>query len=154
MARQGHAWAFVRYSRAQGRGLGIWQGEAMPAWEWAMTEPETSGCAIKGNVTSNGRIYHTPSSPWYAQIRMTAAKGKRWFCTEAEAIAAGWDVRPPMRARDLRHSGRERNAASGTQPRGRNAVWQTSASHLAAGAFGAAPAAAKPPNTMSGAEVL
>jgi hypothetical protein len=31
-----------------------------------------------------------PSSPWYAQIRMTSAEGKRWFCTEAEAIAAGW----------------------------------------------------------------
>ena len=67
----------------------------MPAWEfrakrWAMTEPETSGCAIKGNVARNGRIYPRRSSPWYAQIRMTAAKGKRWFCTEGEAIAAGW----------------------------------------------------------------
>jgi len=103
MVRQGHAWAFVRYSAsyiaqeaaAKAEGLGIWQGEAMPAWEfrakrWAMAVPEASGCAIKGNVTGNGRIYHMPWSPWYAQIRMTGDKGKRWFCTEAEAIAAGW----------------------------------------------------------------
>ena len=103
MVRQGHAWAFVRYSAsyiaqeaaAKAEGLGIWQGEAVPAWEfrakrWAIAAPVASGCAIKGNVTSNGRIYHMPWSPWYAQIRMTPDKGKRWFCTEAEAEAAGW----------------------------------------------------------------
>ena len=103
MVRQGYAWAFVRYSAsyitqeaaAKAEGLGIWQGAAMPAWEfrakrWAVAETEAAGCAIKGNVTGSGRIYHMPWSPWYAQIRMTPDKGKRWFCTEAEAIAAGW----------------------------------------------------------------
>src|SRR5262245_26469318 len=49
-----------------------------------------AGYTIKGNVTRNGKIYHMPSSPWYAQIRIAPDKGKRWFCTEAEAIAAGW----------------------------------------------------------------
>ena len=42
MVRQGYAWAFVRYSAgyvkeeaaAKAEGLGIWQGEAMPAWEF------------------------------------------------------------------------------------------------------------------------
>ena len=104
MVRQGYAWAFVRYSAryvkeeaaAKAEGRGIWQGPALPAWEFrakrrAMAQPEASaGCTIKGNVTRNGRIYHMPSSPWYAQIRMAPDKGKRWFCTEAEAIAAGW----------------------------------------------------------------
>ena len=104
MVRQGHAWAFVRYSRsyvaveaeARARRLGIWQGEATPAWEyrsqrWAKAEPQApEGCAIKGNVTTHGKIYHLPWSPWYAQIRMDAGKGRRWFCTEAEAVAAGW----------------------------------------------------------------
>ena len=109
MVRQGWAWAFVRYSTsyvpeeaaARADGLGIWQGEAMPAWEfrsrrWATAEPQApQGCAIKGNITKHGRIYHMPWSPWYAQIRMEAGdKGKRWFCTEAEAVAAGW--RPVM----------------------------------------------------------
>ena len=61
------------------------------AKRWAAAEQQApEGCAIKGNVTKNGRIYHMPWSPWYAQIKMEADKGKRWFCTEAEALAAGW----------------------------------------------------------------
>ena len=104
MVRQGWAWAFVRYStsyvqeEAEARALhiGIWQGKAEPAWEfrahrWAGAEQDApKGCAIKGNVTAHGRIYHMPWSPWYGKIRIDEAKGKRWFCTEAEAAAAGW----------------------------------------------------------------
>ena len=104
MVRLGYAWAFIKYSTsyvkeealAKAEGLGVWQGESMPAWEfrakrWAAAEQQTpEGCAIKGNVTKHGRIYHMPWSPWYAQIKIEPDKGKRWFCTEAEAIAAGW----------------------------------------------------------------
>jgi endonuclease YncB( thermonuclease family) len=104
MVREGYAWAFVKYStsyvqeEAEARALhvGIWQGKAEPAWEfrehrWAGAEQAApNGCAIKGNVTARGRIYHMPWSPWYGKIRIDEAKGKRWFCTEAEALAAGW----------------------------------------------------------------
>jgi endonuclease YncB( thermonuclease family) len=104
MVRHGHAWAFIKYSasyvneeaQARAERIGIWQGEATPAWEyrqqrWANAEQiAPQGCAIKGNVTSHGKIYHMPWSPWYAQIRMDPGKGERWFCTEAEAVAAGW----------------------------------------------------------------
>ena len=104
MVRQGYAWAFVKYSttymkeEAQARTgqLGIWQGEAMPAWDyraqrWTSAEPQApEGCAIKGNVTANGKIYHMPWSPWYAQIKMEPERGRRWFCSEAEALSAGW----------------------------------------------------------------
>jgi len=104
MVREGFAWAFVKYSttyveaeaEARTRKAGIWQGEAEPAWvyrekRWAHAENEApKGCAIKGNVSDRGHIYHMPWSPWYAQIRIEPEKGKRWFCTEAEAIAAGW----------------------------------------------------------------
>lgn len=104
MVRQGHAWAFVKYSQsyvreealARAEGLGIWQGHAQPAWDyrakrWMAAESRApDGCAIKGNITKHGRIYHMPWSPWYAQIRMEPDKGKRWFCSEAEAMAAGW----------------------------------------------------------------
>ena len=104
MVRQGHAWAFVKYSTsyvaeeaaARAERAGIWQGEAVPAWEhrqrhWTAAEAQApDGCAIKGNITKNGRIYHMPWSPWYGQIRIEPDKGKRWFCSEAEAIAAGW----------------------------------------------------------------
>jgi hypothetical protein len=52
-------------------------------------------CIIKGNVNRKGeRIYHRPGSASYAQVNMNAA-GKRWFCTEDEAQAAGW--RPAVR---------------------------------------------------------
>lgn len=70
MVRQGHAWAFVKYSQtyvreeAQARteSLGIWQGESQPAWDyrakrWAAAEQKApEGCAIKGNITKNGKI--------------------------------------------------------------------------------------------------
>lgn len=108
MVRTGHAWAFVKYSSryqaieadARKAKAGIWKGESEPAWEfrarrWAAAEPAApQGCAIKGNVTSNGRIYHMPWSPWYAKVRIAPAKGERWFCTEAEATKAGF--RPAM----------------------------------------------------------
>jgi hypothetical protein len=104
MVRQGLAWAFVRYSQlyvkeealARAEGIGIWQGEATPAWDyraqrWAASETQApTGCAIKGNISKHGKIYHMPWSPWYAQIKMDADKGKRWFCSETEALAAGW----------------------------------------------------------------
>jgi endonuclease YncB( thermonuclease family) len=104
MVRQGLAWAFVKYSRsyvreeAEARALhiGIWQGEAKPAWDfraerWAGAEDAAPrGCAIKGNVSANGRIYHLPWSTWYGKVRIDEKKGERWFCSEAEALAAGW----------------------------------------------------------------
>ena len=84
MVRTGFAWAFVRYSNdyvsqeaeARSAGAGVWQGEALPAWEyrarsWAVAENHTpNGCTIKGNVTNSGRIYHMPWSPWYDKVRM------------------------------------------------------------------------------------
>ena len=41
-------------------------------------------------MTGKGRIYHLPWSPWYDNVKMDGDRGKRWFCTEAEALAAGW----------------------------------------------------------------
>ena len=104
MVRRGYAWAFVRYSRAyvsveaeaRAAKSGIWSGEAQPAWDyragrWQAAEPAApAGCAIKGNVTAHGRIYHLPWSPWYDKVKMDGDRGKRWFCSEAEALAAGW----------------------------------------------------------------
>lgn len=104
MIKLGLAWAYVKYStayvqeEAQARAakLGIWQGEAMPAWDfralaWAKTaELAPNGCAIKGNVTANGHIYHMPWSPWYDKVRIDGHPGKRWFCSETEALQAGW----------------------------------------------------------------
>lgn len=106
LLRRGFAWAFTRYSEsyaaleaeARRAKVGIWSGVAQPAWEyrserWQAVDTSgeaPKGCPIKGNVTANGRIYHLPWSPWYDRIRMDDSQGKRWFCSEAEAIAAGW----------------------------------------------------------------
>ena len=35
-------------------------------------------------------IYHVPGGALYAKMRIDTAKGERWFCSEAEAWAAGW----------------------------------------------------------------
>lgn len=104
MVREGFAWAFVKYSRtyvgeeaaARAERAGIWQGEAEPAWSYRHRRWETEtaaapqGCAIKGKITKNGYVYHTPWSPWYGNAKIDESKGERWFCSEAEAIAAGW----------------------------------------------------------------
>jgi endonuclease YncB( thermonuclease family) len=50
----------------------------------------TTGCRIKGNISQSGQIYHVPGSPSYDQTKIDESKGERWFCTEAEARAAGW----------------------------------------------------------------
>ena len=104
MVRRGQAWAYVKYSsryvneeaEARAQRIGIWQGESEPAWEfrkkrWQGAEQTAPrGCAIKGNVSKRGQIYHMPWSPWYRKVRIDTAKGERWFCSEAEALAAGW----------------------------------------------------------------
>ena len=48
------------------------------------------GCDIKGNISDNGRIYHLPGGAHYARTRIDESRGERWFCSEAEARAAGW----------------------------------------------------------------
>lgn len=48
-------------------------------------------CPIKGNVSRSGeRIYHLPGQSYYDATRISLTRGERWFCTEAEARAAGW----------------------------------------------------------------
>ena len=49
-------------------------------------------CRIKGNISRYGgeRIYHVPGGQYYERTRISASKGERWFCSEAEARAAGW----------------------------------------------------------------
>jgi endonuclease YncB( thermonuclease family) len=107
---EGLAWSYSRFSidyaavegRARRARLGLWQGEAQPAWAYRAegwvaaagageAAPAPGTCAIKGNITAAGeKVYHTPASPWYARTRVDAEAGERWFCDEAEARAAHW----------------------------------------------------------------
>lgn len=46
---------------------------------------------IKGNIGSGGkRLYHLPTCPSYAETQIDTTAGERWFASEAEAVAAGW----------------------------------------------------------------
>lgn len=51
----------------------------------------SSGCVIKGNISSSGeKIYHLPGCGSYVKTSIDEARGERWFCSEAEAVDAGW----------------------------------------------------------------
>jgi endonuclease YncB( thermonuclease family) len=97
---------------------GLWAGAFIAPWDWrhrnkntvilgatsvpvnaqkillsavSAAEAPSPECVIKGNVNRKGeRIYHLPGQLNYVQINMAKGLGERWFCTEAEAEAAGW----------------------------------------------------------------
>ncbi|MDR7071880.1 thermonuclease family protein [Fictibacillus barbaricus] len=87
-------------SKAQKQAIGIWslenyasedgfdssqESSKLPASK--NTEAATNGkCTIKGNINSSGdKIYHVESGRYY---KMT--KPEKWFCTEKEAVDAGF----------------------------------------------------------------
>lgn len=104
MVESGHAWAFVKYSadyadieaEARAKGEGVWQAETQTPWDYragkwqVATQDAPSGCPIKGNISKQGMIYHAPWSPWYSKTKVSLKNGERWFCSEAEAVEAGW----------------------------------------------------------------
>ena len=52
----------------------------------------SASCSIKGNISVNTgeHIYHVPGQTYYDDTIISPGKGERWFCSEAEAITAGW----------------------------------------------------------------
>ena len=106
----GVAVAFTRYSEeylpqqvdAFKAGAGLWAGSFQMPWEFraerwerAAQQVPRGDCPIKGNINRKGeKIYHTPYSRHYDRTRINERNGERWFCDEAEALAAGW--RPPI----------------------------------------------------------
>lgn len=111
MVEHGWAWAFVKYSnvyvkeeaRAKAQKIGIWQGEAEPAWDYRTNRwkyaaaAAPNGCAIKGKINrqTGERIFHMPWMSGYAQMKVDEGRGERWFCSDKEAADAGW--RPSKR---------------------------------------------------------
>jgi endonuclease YncB( thermonuclease family) len=102
MVRQGWAFAFVKYSDryvaeetdARLSKRGIWAGTAQAPWEWRASQivehAPPGQCVIKGNVSRDRKIYFMPFHQLYGKVRIDESKGERWFCTEDEALAAGW----------------------------------------------------------------
>jgi endonuclease YncB( thermonuclease family) len=97
--------------------LGLWSGAFIAPWDWRhrgtetivlgayqvpttaqrdLLSPNVAGtppsptCVIKGNFRSrDGCIYHLPRGRFYDRLTMEPGSGRRWFCNEAEAQAAG-----------------------------------------------------------------
>ena len=111
MVLAGHALVFRKFSdtyseeelAAKRSGAGVWQGNFELPWEfrskrWTVASQESPypDCPIKGNINRKGvKIYHTPWSRSYSRTKIDESKSERWFCSEAEALAAGW--RAPLR---------------------------------------------------------
>jgi len=112
LIRQGWAIEYSQYSdgryadeeaEARRAKRGLWAGEFIKPWLWRRGEQLPSEaaagggrpCPIKGNISSAGKIYYVPGSAAYAKTLVDEAKGERWFCSEDDAVAAGW--RPPRR---------------------------------------------------------
>ena len=114
LVREGWALAYRRYSRtyideaaaAKAARRGVWRGEFVPPWDWRrgnrlksatrdaprVAARDRGACRIKGNISHNSgrRIYHVPGDRDYERTRISQSRGERYFCTEAEAHAAGW----------------------------------------------------------------
>lgn len=102
---EGLAVAYTKYSsdyieievEAKEARLGLWGGNFIQPSRWrkgdrldqGQNNPH-NGCAIKGNISKNGKLYHLPGTRWYQDTGINEEKGERWFCNEEEAIAAGW----------------------------------------------------------------
>lgn len=113
MVANGWAVAYRRFStayvadeaEARRREIGVWSGEfTMPSDYRSQGRrpagpsdaPKRAGCRIKGNISASGeRVYHMPGQQHYVQTRINTRSGERWFCSPAEAEAAGW--RPAKR---------------------------------------------------------
>lgn len=105
MVKEGLAWSFKKYSHdyddieafARKGHSGVWQADTERPWDfrsgkWTAAEQENpTGCSIKGNISRKGdHIYHVPWSKDYRRTKINELNGERWFCSEEEAIAAGW----------------------------------------------------------------
>jgi hypothetical protein len=53
---------------------------------------DAAACDIKGNISpeTGEHIYRLPGQKHYARTRISEGKGELWYCSEAEARAAGW----------------------------------------------------------------
>jgi len=94
MSRYGSLETEARNAKA-----GLWASEAeRPAayrarmWEEAKKRAP-DGCPIKGHVTGGARSYVMPWAADYDRVRVNIQRGGRWFCSEEDAVAAGWKIK-------------------------------------------------------------
>ena len=98
MVSAGAAVAYRRYSDryskaetiARAAAVGIWRGEMVSPEDHRHPVEPARACAIKGNISKSGRIYHMPGQRDYEATRINPSRGEAWFCSEADARAAGF----------------------------------------------------------------
>jgi endonuclease YncB( thermonuclease family) len=106
LVRQGYVFSdgsfLARYAgeeyEAREAKAGLWSGSVerpgdfrAKLWEEARRKAP-DGCPIKGQVSGGSRVYVLPWSADYERVRVQKARGERWFCSEQEAVAAGFKV--------------------------------------------------------------
>lgn len=100
---QGWAFAYRRYgmdydldeksAHIANRGLHRFRVQSPAQFRQNRTQgsvPRDPSCQIKGNISKNGHIFHVPGQEFYQQTGINTDRGERWFCSAAEARAAGW----------------------------------------------------------------
>lgn len=103
MVSRGAALAYRRYSARYIAAERIAKAGSVGLWAARMDTPEAhrkarqpvpaespTDCRIKGNISQSGRIYHLPGQEHYDRTVISPGKGEAWFCSEAEARAAGF----------------------------------------------------------------
>ena len=100
--------AFPIYQSAQAAAqegeLGLWRGDFVRPEDWRRGarlpgEPtDTAVCVVKGTVTEEAqKIFYIPSDKDYNKIAIDPTRGERMFCSDDEAILAGWTRFPRER---------------------------------------------------------
>jgi endonuclease YncB( thermonuclease family) len=94
---------FAPYSSAEREAksakAGIWRNDLQRPEEhraklWSDAKGlAPAGCPIKGTVAGDIKTYVLPWAASYDKAKVRPERGERWFCTEAEATAAGWKPR-------------------------------------------------------------
>ncbi len=83
-------------ARAKVQRKGFWRDTSEAPWLFRarrakeVADEAGSPCTVKGIVDGGRKTLITPWSPWYRDVDVDPARGDRWFCSEAEAVAAGW----------------------------------------------------------------
>lgn len=78
--------------------LGLWRSEFVLPWEWRQgvrlpggPPDEVAVCEVKGTINHREeRVFYLPSDKGYDEITIDPAKGERMFCSDDEALLAGW----------------------------------------------------------------
>ena len=73
-------------------GCSLGSGQVQSSTNYSLTTLNNNpDCKIKGNISSSGeKIYHVPGGSYYDKTSIDESKGERWFCSDAEAVTAGW----------------------------------------------------------------